>query len=115
MNTLIMSSRFLNENNNLDNYKSKIEEFLADVIPENTVITMGNLKNGPMIKYVNSLGYEVNKKRQHPESLYNSNRMLIRQNDLVIFLIHNNSANMTDFLEYAKEMNVGKIEVLNLS
>ena len=115
MNTLIMSSKFLNENNNLENYKSEIEEFLVDVIPENAVITMGNLKNGPMIKFINSIGYVVNKKRQHPQSLYNSNRMLIRQNDLVIFLIYNNSANMTDFLDYAKEMDVNKIEVLNLS
>ena len=112
MNTLIMSSRFLNDN--LKDYQSEIEIFLNKVIPANAVITMGNLKNVPMIKFIDSVGYQVNKKRQHPDSLYNSNRMLIRQNDLVIFLIHNNSANMTDFLEYAKEVNVKQIEVLQL-
>ena len=110
-----MSSRFLNENNNLENYKNEIENFLEKVIPMDAVITMGNLKNGPMIQFIDNIGYIVNKKIQHPQSLYNSNRMLIRQNDLVIFLIYNNSANMTDFLEYAKEVNVNKIEVLNLS
>ena len=110
-----MSSRFLNENNNLEDYKNEIENFLDKVIPVDAVITMGNLKNGPMIEFINSIGYVINKKRQHPQSLYNSNRMLIRENDLVIFLIHNNSANMTDFLEYAREENVNRIEVLNLS
>ena len=110
-----MSSRFLNENNNLEDYQTEIENFLNKVIPKDAVITMGNLKNGPMIKYINSIGYDINKKIQHPQSLYNSNRMLIRQNELVIFLIYNNSANMTDFLEYAKEVNVNKIEVLYLS
>jgi len=110
-----MSSRFLNENNNIKDHQTEIESFLDKVIPIDAVITMGNLKNGPMIKFINSIGYDINKKRQHPESLYNSNRMLIRQNDLVIFLIYNNSANMTDFLEYAREVNVNKIEVLELS
>lgn len=114
MNTLIMSSRFLNDNDNLKDHKTEIENFLNKIIPINAVITMGNLKNVPMIKFIDSIGYKVNKKRQHPDSLYNSNRMLIRQNDLVIFLIHNNSANMTDFLEYAKEVNVKQIEVLQL-
>ena len=114
MKTLIMSSRYLNENNNLDSYKSQIESFLNRIISPNPVITMGNLKNVPMIHFVRSLGYDVNKKNQMPESLYNSNRKLIREHDLVIFLIHNHSSNMSDFLEYAKEMKINQIEVLNL-
>ncbi len=109
-----MSSRYLNEGNNLDNYKSRIESFLNTVIPANTVIKMGNLKNGPIIHFIRSLGYDVNKKIQMPGSLYNSNRKLIREHDLVIFLIHNHSSNMSDFLEYAKEMKVDQIEVLGL-
>lgn len=114
MKTLIMSSRFLNEGDNLKNYETQIEIFLNTVIPTGAVITMGNLKNVPMIKFIKSIGYDVNKKKQMPESLYNSNRKLIREHDLVIFLIHNHSSNMSDFLDYARAENVDKIEVLDL-
>ncbi len=107
-----MSSSFLNDN--LKDYKSEIEFFLNKVIPSNPVITMGNLKNLPMIHFIENLGYDVNKKIQMPESLYNSNRKLIREHDLIIFLIHNHSSNMTDFCEYAKEMKINQIEVLDL-
>ena len=114
MKTLIMSSRYLNDGDNLDNYIAQVESFLNRMIPPNAVITMGNLKNGPMIHFIKSLGYDVNKKIQMPESLYNSNRKLIREHELVIFLIHNHSSNMTDFWEYAKEMKINQIEVLDL-
>jgi len=110
---VILSSAILNNQDELQEYSCKIKKFLKNNIPKNYLLSIGIIKNRQLINYLHDNGYEINEINQHPNSLKNSNKKLIRNNDLVIFFNYPNSPYIDKYIQYAKE-NSKDIKILNL-
>jgi hypothetical protein len=100
-NLVLLSSKKLNEKDTFESYKEDIYRIVNGFDPANYQFTVGKIHNGSLIAYVKSLGYEVNEVGQHLNSLYNSNKKLIRESEGAIFFIYNKSSIMMKLLEYA--------------
>ena len=110
---VILSSEKLNDLDILEKYYDEIKEFLDTNLPKNSFITIGNIKNGNLINFLKTKGYLINKKLQHVNSLENSNKKLIRENDMIIFFHYNKSSIIRNFIEYAQNFDSKEIKILN--
>ncbi len=61
---VILSSQYLNNAKILKEYSQEIEQFMKENIPENSLITIGSIKNGELIMYLQDNGYEITKKNK---------------------------------------------------
>lgn len=112
---VILSSGAFADNKILDRHKEKIEQFMQENITDGSKITIGNIKNTKMIEYLESIGYSIIKKSQHVKSLGNSNRKLINESDLALFISYENSPNIANFINHANKIENKKFKVLMLS
>ncbi len=111
---VILSSEQLNHTNMLEEYSQEITIFMKENIPKNHLITIGVIKNVQLIKHLQNIGYEITSKNQRSGSLGNSNRKLIRDNDLVIFFNYPDSPYISEFIDYAKRIDGKNMKILNL-
>ena len=111
---VILSSAKLNDTKILEDKYENIKSFLDLNIPEHVTITIGVIKNVNLISFLQEKGYEINRKNQRVMSLENSNKKLIRENDLVIFFKYQNNPKIDDFIKYAKSIENKKIVTLDM-
>lgn len=100
----ILSSRKLNESNIFDKHKDSIESFIKEFNKDEVVITIGNIKNKLLINFIQGLGFEVTVVTQRSGSLENSNKKIIRENEMIVFLRYDESPTIGYFLDYAIEI-----------
>lgn len=100
----ILCSRDLNEEKTLQKYGLLISNYICSKTDKNSIITIGNLRNGNLIKYLKDNNFRIDIKKQHPKSLIPSNKKLIKESNIVIFLNYNSSKGITTFLNYAKSI-----------
>jgi len=112
--TVILSSAKLNDIKILEDKYKNIKSFLDLNLPEYATITIGVIKNVNLITFLKENGYEITRKNQRVMSLENSNKKLIRENDLVIFLKYQNSQKIDDFIDYAHSIDNKKIAILDM-
>lgn len=98
---VILSSSVFNEEKSLKVYGDDIIDFLNKYMPKYSQITIGNIKNGNLIKLLQNNQFKISVKRQHKNSLRASNRKLIKESDIAIFLNYHSSTHMEEFIEYA--------------
>jgi len=115
INVVILSSAQLNDSEVLKEHSSEIINFLTSHLPSESFITIGVIKNVNLINFLEENGYEISRKNQRLGSLENSNKKLIRENDLVLFFRFLNNPNIDDFIEYAKQIDGKNIKILNLT
>ena len=114
---LFISAAFNKKHNNLLNrYKKTIVSFLKS-ITNDYPIRIGTIKTSYIREVLKKEGIIFNVHRQHPNTLKASNIKLINECKEAIFIIYNNSPNISKFLEIAKEKgkrcHVLKIEKYN--
>ncbi len=113
----LIISREINDNKEvLKKNISEIDLFIKKCIPENTVLQMGSILTGKFRIRMENLGYNFILKPQYRNTLYESNKEMINESDIVIIINLDQSLNMTDFEEYAKEQDGtnGAVHVLKL-
>lgn len=111
---VILSSAQLNNTKILETYTQEIELFMKENIPENSFITIGVIKNLQLINYLQNHGYVINRKNQRAGSLENSNKKLIRDNEIVIFFNYPESSKINEFIAYAHNLKDKDYRVLEL-
>jgi len=97
----ILSSRKLNEKEIFDKHRDTLENVIKGFDPKEVEITIGNIKNKLVINFLRDLGYKVIVVSQRSGSLYNSNKKIIRENEMIVFLRYDESPRIGEFLEYA--------------
>ncbi len=100
----VFSSAILNEKNIFTQYKDQIRYYFQNFHPDEYKISIGKLKNKLFIDIIEELGYEVEVISQHPKSLMNSNKKIIKENALILFFIHHGSSVMTELLSFAQTL-----------
>jgi len=110
----VFSSAILNEKKIFTEYKDQIRNLLKDFDPAEYEISIGKLKNKLLIEFIKELGYEVKVISQHPKSLHNSNKKIIKDNALSIFFIHHNSSIMIKLLSFAQTLEGKKVVPVHL-
>jgi len=104
----VFASAKLNEIELFTEYKEDIKEDIKDILksfdPAEYEISIGKLKNKLLIALLEELGYSINVVSQHPKSLSNSNRKIIKDNALNIFFIYNNSSTMIELLLFSQSL-----------
>jgi len=107
----VFSSKKLNESDLFEISKNKIENAIKGFGKDEVVITIGNIKNKLLINFIKELGYVVNVVSQRNGSIDNSNKKIIRENEIAVFMIVDDSSNMLKLLDYAIEHNVITIPI----
>ncbi len=110
----ILSSAKLNEKSIFLQYKEQIRNTLLTLEPNKYIISIGKLKNKLMIDFVHELGYEVQVIAQHPKSLKNSNRKIIKENALILFFIYEESSVMMELLAFSWTVLNGAVVPIHL-
>ena len=100
----VFASAKLNEIKLFTEYKDNIKDVLKDFDPAQYEISIGKLKNKLLISLLEELGYSVNVISQHPKSLLNSNKKIIKDNALNIFFIYDNSSIMIELLLFSQSL-----------
>ena len=98
----IFSSAIFNEKKVFAEYEAKFKNILKEFDPNKYEISIGKLKNKLFIDFVQKLGYEVNIIAQHPKSLENSNKKIIKDHELMLFFIYDKSSIMMKLLIFAQ-------------
>ncbi len=111
---VILSSEQLNNIQMLEKYSQEIELFMKENIPNNPLITIGVIKNVNLINYFQNNGYEITRKPQRSGSLENSNKKLIRDNEIVLFFNYPDSSKITEFIGYVNGLDGKDFRVLEL-
>lgn len=111
---VILSSSDLNNTKILKGYSQKIEDFMKENIPENSLITIGSTKNFELIEYLQNKGYKIIRKIQGRSGLEKSNKKLIEDNDIVLFFNYESSFHMNAFFIYANSLDCKDIKVLEI-
>ena len=102
--TFLLASRKLYDKPELiERFWPRIEAFLQKHVGPNEQILMGNFLTGPLRERLQSEGYTLKIQPQARHSLYRHNRKLIQENDPILLIRMDNSANIGDFASYAKE------------
>lgn len=97
----LLSSRKLNEQEIFNEHKNTIENFIKNFTIDEVKITIGNIKNKLIINCIQDLGFDVSIVQQQTASLENSNKKIIRENEIIVFLRYDNSPTMGYLLDYA--------------
>jgi len=102
----ILSSRKLNEKEIFDKHKNTLENAITSFDPKEVEITIGNIKNKLVIDLVKDLGYKVVVVSQSRGGmgLYNSNKKIIRENEMIVFFRYDESPTIGDFMDYTIEI-----------
>jgi len=102
----ILSSRKLNEKEIFDKHKNTLENAITSFDPKEVEITIGNIKNKLVIDLVKDLGYKVIVVSQSKGGmgLYNSNKKIIRENEMIVFFRYDESPTISEFMDYAIEI-----------
>jgi len=111
----LFGSAVLNEKKTFLACQEQIGKALEVFDPKEYEISIGKLKNKLLIEYVKGLGYDVNIISQHPKSLLNSNKKIIREHVLSVFLIHHESSIMMELLSYAQAVEGNATVPIHLS
>jgi len=114
-NLVLLSSKKLNEKDVFECHKEEIYRIVNGFEPDKYQFTVGKIHHKLLIEYLLTLGYEVNEIPQHPKSLDNSNKKLIRESDGAIFLIYNQSSIMMQLLEYAHQCKLAMVMPLHFN
>ena len=116
MKVYLFASQGLNDKAMLERFQDDILSFLAENnITKEDVINIGTIKNGYLIQLLKNEGFDVEERAQHPNSLSNSNKKAIRENQNILFINYNDSFNMNDLLEYAQSLQDKNIMLLKLN
>lgn len=100
----LFSSGALNEQEIFDQQKDTIENFLKGFKTDEVEITIGNIKNKLIINCIQEIGFNVSIVQQQTASLENSNKKIIRENEMIVFLRYDDSPTMGYLLDYAIEI-----------
>ncbi|NOR56609.1 MAG: hypothetical protein GQ531_10455 [Sulfurovum sp.] len=102
--TSLLISRKINDDKKiLENNISEIDLFIKNHIPKDRVIQMGSMLTGELRSRLEDLGYKFLLKQQYRNTLDKTNKEMISESDMVLIVNLDQSSNMTDFEEYAKE------------
>lgn len=112
---VLLSSSYFNNKEILNQNKSKIITFISSHTLEESIITIGNIKNAELINFLKENKFNVEVKRQTPSSLVPSNRKSIKESKKVLFLYYSSSKNLSKFIEYAKNLDDKEFYILDLS
>ena len=100
----IFASATLNKEETFTQYKENIKSTLAPMSTDKHIISIGEVKNKLIIAYLKELGYEVNVVPQHYKNVLPSNYNIIKANDFIIFLIHEESSRTMNLLAHTQKL-----------
>ena len=103
--TSLLISRKINDDKKiLEKNISEIDLFIKSHISKDAVIKMGSIHTGQLRSRLEEFGYRfVIQEQRRGAAIYEKNQKMIRDSDSVLIINFNQSPNMTDFEEYAKE------------
>ena len=101
----LFASRKTNDDKKiLEKNISEIDLFIKSHICKDTVIEIGSMHTSQLRSHLEELGYRfVIQELHRGAAIYEKNQKMIRKSDMVLIINLDQSTNMTDFEEYAKE------------
>ena len=115
----LFASRKINDDKKiLEKNISEIDLFIKSHICKDAVIEIGSMHTRQLRSRLEELGYRfVIQELHRGAAIYEKNQKMIRKSDMVIIINLDQSTNMTDFEEYAKEQDTTdeSVFVLNIS